>query len=86
MRFFAIKVGDDVKTCVDACEICGDKGYYENGSTLTCRNCSAPIVRSSLGRTGGCNPIPLPHQILAGGAITVRAADLEAAIPHLKGR
>jgi len=86
VRFFAVRVGDDVKTCVDACEICGDKGYYENGSTLTCRNCSAPIVRSSLGRTGGCNPIPLPHQTLAGGAIAVRAADLEAAIPHLKGR
>lgn len=86
VRFFAVRVGDEVKTCVDACEICGDKGYYESGSTLTCRNCSAPIVRSSLGRTGGCNPIPLPHHALAGASIAVRSADLEAAIPHLQGR
>ena len=86
VRFFAVQVGDEVKTCVDACEICGDKGYYESGSTLICRNCSAPMVRSSLGRAGGCNPIPLPHHALDGTGIAVRAADLEAAIPHLKGR
>jgi high-affinity iron transporter len=87
VRFFALKVGDDIKTCFDACEICGDKGYYERSSSLICRNCSAPIVRGSLGRTGGCNPIPLPHRPLDGGAaIAVAATDLQAALPHLKGR
>jgi FTR1 family protein len=86
VRFFALEVAGDVKTCVDACEICGDKGYYERGTELICRNCTAPIVRSSLGRTGGCNPIPLPHERHADGSIAVRGADLEAVIPHLKGR
>ena len=86
VRFFAIQVGDDVRTCFDACEICGDKGYYERGPELICRNCTAPIVRTSLGRTGGCNPIPLPHRRGPGGMVAVTAADLEAVIPHLGGR
>ena len=86
VRFFALQVGDEVRTCVDACEICGDKGYYERGPELICRNCTAPIVRTSLGRTGGCNPIPLPHSRRPDGTIAVTATDLEAVIPHLGGR
>ncbi len=86
IRFFALQVGDDIRTCFDACEICGDKGYYERGPELICRNCTAPIVRTSLGRTGGCNPIPLPNQRRADGAVTVTAADLQAVFPHLGGR
>jgi FTR1 family protein len=86
VRFFALRVGNDIKTCFDACEICGDKGYYERGSSLICRNCVAPIVRGSVGRTGGCNPIPLPHRAVGGTAIAVTEADLRAVLPHLKGR
>jgi uncharacterized membrane protein len=86
VRFFALQVGEEVRTCLDACEICGDKGYYERGPELICRNCTAPIVRTSLGRTGGCNPIPLAHRRRPDGTIAVRAADLETAIPHLGGR
>ena len=86
VRFFALRVGDDIKTCFDACEICGDKGYYERGSSLICRNCAAPIVRGSVGRTGGCNPIPLPHRPVGGTAIAITETDLRAVLPHLKGR
>jgi len=86
VRFFALQVGDEVRTCADACEICGDKGYYERGPELICRNCTAPIVRTSLGRTGGCNPIPLPHARRPDGTVTVTATDLKAVIPHLGGR
>ncbi len=86
VRFFALKVGSDIRTCFDACEICGDKGYYERGASLICRNCVAPIVRGSVGRTGGCNPIPLPHRPVGGTAIAVTETDLRAVLPHLKGR
>ena len=34
-----------------------------------------PIVRTSLGRTGGCNPIPL-KSTNTNGQITIAAADL----------
>jgi uncharacterized membrane protein len=43
-------------------------------------------VRTSLGRTGGCNPIPLPNRRGADGAVTVTATDLKSVIPHLGGR
>jgi FTR1 family protein len=85
LRFFAVKVGDELKVCVDACEICGDYGYYEDGLSLVCRNCTSPIVRTTLGRSGGCNPIPLPHQARDGGLV-IAATDLRRALPFLGGR
>ncbi len=84
IRFFAIDVGGKVRTCFDACEICGDKGYFESGTNAVCRNCTSPIVLASLGRTGGCNPIPLPHEETA-GQLEIRTLDLRAVLPHLKG-
>jgi len=85
VRFFAIRVGSDVKTCFDACQICGDKGYFEDGGALVCRNCTSPISIATLGHSGGCNPIPLAHE-QAGGVITVSAVALETIRPHLGGR
>jgi len=76
VRFFAIKrpAGDYV-TCFDACEICGDKGYYEEAGGMTCRNCTAPINLATLGRTGGCNPVPLASA-LEGANLVIRQAEL----------
>lgn len=86
VRFFAVQVGEDLHVCLDACEICGDMGYYEQGMSVVCRNCEAPIVRTSLGRSGGCNPIPLAHRVEPGGTIAVAEKDLVEALPKLKGR
>jgi uncharacterized membrane protein len=85
VRFFAVKVGERVLTCFDACEICGAKGYYEDGHAIVCRNCASPISRATLGRAGGCNPIPLPHGTEA-GALTIAMSDVRAILPHLDGR
>jgi len=76
VRFFAIKrpAGDYV-TCFDACEICGDKGYYEEAGGMTCRNCTAPINLATLGRTGGCNPVPLASSV-EGANLVIRQAEL----------
>ena len=81
----AIQVGQELRTCLDACEICGDKGYFESSGSVVCRNCTSPIAISSIGRTGGCNPIPLPHR-LEGSGVVVAAGDLRAALPKLEGR
>lgn len=85
LRFFAIQTEQGIRTCFDACEICGDKGYFQDGPAVVCRNCTSPIVISSLGRTGGCNPIPLPHRV-EGGRLAVSEADLRAVLPRLGGR
>jgi uncharacterized membrane protein len=84
VRFFAIRYGGAVRTCFDACEICGAKGYFEDHGAVVCRNCTSPIVLSSLGRSGGCNPIPLSHEI--GGRVTVAGGELARALPRLRGR
>ncbi|TMQ64610.1 MAG: DUF2318 domain-containing protein [Candidatus Eisenbacteria bacterium] len=88
VRFFAVRVGDTIQTCFDACVICGDKGYYEDGASVVCRNCTSPIVRASLGQHGGCNPIPLPHREIPGSParVLVLEHDLEAGLPALEGR
>ena len=85
VRFFAIRAGDKTYTCFDACEICGDVGYFLESGHAVCRNCTSPIPLNSLGRTGGCNPIPIAARE-ADGVWWIPAADLERQIPRLKGR
>ena len=85
VRIFAVRVDGSVRVCLDACEICGAKGYFEQGGSMVCRNCMSPIVLKSIGRSGGCNPIPLSSRE-SGGRIVVSTADLEAALPKLRGR
>jgi FTR1 family protein len=86
VRFFAVKVNGRMLTCFDACEICGAKGYFEDGHNVICRNCASPIPRSTLGRPGGCNPIPLPHRTATNGALEIAVSDLQLVLPHLEGR
>jgi FTR1 family protein len=84
-RFFALRLGEDVRVCVDACEICGPAGYFDQGGAMVCRNCMSPIVLTSIGRAGGCNPIPVPSR-REGGTVTISASDLEAVLPALEGK
>ncbi len=89
VRFFAVEVQGEIRACMDACEICGDKGYFEEGVSVVCRNCTSPIVRSSLGRAGGCNPIPLTTRWSntgRGRRLEIAEAELRAALPKLGGR
>jgi FTR1 family protein len=84
VRFFAIRVGGDVRTNLDACEICGPIGYFLEGGTVVCRNCTSPIALTSLGRRGGCNPIPVRSRI-DGARVIVALEDLAAAAPLARG-
>jgi high-affinity iron transporter len=85
LRFFTIRKPDGtVQACMDACEICGDQGYYEEAGAVTCRNCSAPINLPSLGQTGGCNPIPVRSRV-EGERLLVDAASVYAQRVVMKG-
>lgn len=84
VRFFAVESSDRIVTCVDGCEICGDIGYFEDGASVVCRNCTSPIVKSSLGRMGGCNPIPVPSE-RRDGRLIVREDDLRTALGRIRG-
>jgi len=76
LRFFTIKKPDGtMQACMDACEICGDLGYYQDTNGLNCRNCGAPINLPTLGQTGGCNPIPVASRT-EGDILKVDAASI----------
>jgi high-affinity iron transporter len=87
VRFIAVplddprKPGTVIATAFDACEICGAKGYYQEGGNVACLHCGSTIYPPSIGQHGGCNPIPLPSRRL-GGELVLRAADLAAGAPR----
>jgi uncharacterized membrane protein/YHS domain-containing protein len=79
IRFFLMnRFRDQVKigVALDACLLCGDLGYIQEGENLICLACDVSIFVPSLGKGGGCNPIPLRHE-LKGKEILIAAADLE---------
>jgi uncharacterized membrane protein len=84
VRFFAVQTEKALVTCVDGCEICGDIGYFEDGASVVCRNCTSPIVKNSLGRSGGCNPIPIASTLQA-GQVSLTENDLRAAYGRIRG-
>jgi uncharacterized membrane protein len=79
VRFIVIKRDeDDFAVALDACGICPPAGYHQEGDTIICDNCNAPINLDTIGMPGGCNPIPLAAR-LDGGDLVINLGDLEAA-------
>ncbi len=75
VRFLAIQEpSGKVRVALDACEICGSQGYYQNGANVVCANCSAAIYAPSIGLAGGCNPIPLEHKVESDKVIIPQSA------------
>lgn len=84
VRFFAIRrPNGSIAVALDACQICGTQGYYQQGGQLFCRNCDAPINVASVGTYGGCNPIPLEATV-HGGVVAIALARLQAAAPRFQ--
>lgn len=84
MRFIIIKKnGGAYGVGLDACENCGDAGYYEKDGKIICRKCDVAINLATIGFKGGCNPIPFPYKA-GGGKITIQTADLDALSSHFK--
>lgn len=81
IRFIVVNVDGKVIPAFDACQICGSQGYNMESGSLICLNCAADINPSSVGREGGCNPIPLPYSV-QGNDMVIRAADLKAEEPR----
>lgn len=62
VRFFLINKREDKDSPVavfDACMLCGDMGYAKRGGEIICISCNVRIFRQSVGKEGGCNPIPI---------------------------
>ncbi|AII14524.1 ferrirhodotorulic acid ABC transporter, permease protein [Campylobacter iguaniorum] len=65
IRFFIVNRFKDKLAPVavfDACAICGDMGYIKSGDNLICISCNVRIFLPSVGKPGGCNPIPFEYK------------------------
>jgi len=74
---------DTVRVGLDACLICGTKGYYQDGSNVICRNCAAAMNIPTIGMPGGCNPIHIDYRVENGTLIiSEKALEGAAAVFH----
>ena len=64
-------------TGLDACEVCGNAGYYENNGKVICKRCDVVMNINTIGFKGGCNPIPLSYE-MRDGNLAFAIKDLEA--------
>lgn len=84
MRFIIIqKNGGAYGIGLDACETCGDAGYYEEDGKIICKRCDVAINLATIGFKGGCNPIPVDYEI-GDGVIIIQASDLDALSAHFQ--
>ncbi len=85
VRFIAIRLDErEVATALDACLICGDKGYAQEGASILCLHCVSVIHPPTIGQPGGCNPIPLPARV-EGDALLIDFAALAGGAQHFGG-
>ena len=51
---------------LDACDICGETGYYERDGQVVCKLCDVVMNVQTIGFKGGCNPIVIDYDIQNG--------------------
>ena len=71
IRFIVIKKPNSKSYGIglDACDICGETGYYEKDGQVVCKLCDVVMNISTIGFKGGCNPIVIPYEIKNGQII-----------------
>ncbi len=81
VRFIALEVAPGKPVAAfDACVICGADGYVQQGGEILCRHCHSAIYPPSIGKGGGCNPIPVAFAV-EGGRLTLPVAALATQAP-----
>ena len=78
IRFIVIKKPNSSAYGIglDACDICGETGYYEREGQVVCNLCNVVMNINTIGFKGGCNPIVIDYKIHDGNII-VPIAELE---------
>ncbi|MDR2112489.1 MAG: Fe-S-containing protein [Candidatus Accumulibacter sp.] len=64
----------------DACLLCGDKGYVQSGDQVICVGCGVYMFKPSIGKPGGCNPVPLENWKVEGEDVVIAKTSLEAGL------
>ncbi len=79
IRFIVIKKPNSSSYGIglDACDVCGETGYYEKDGQVVCNLCDVVMNISTIGFKGGCNPIVIPYEIENGQIIVPVSGLLE---------
>jgi high-affinity iron transporter len=78
IRFWLYQKPDGkIATVFDACEICGAVGFVKGPNGVVCKNCGAPVNPQSVGLRGGCNPVPVQADLVA-GTVVIKESDIAA--------
>ena len=87
IRFIVIKKPNSSSYGIglDACDICGETGYYEKDGQVVCKLCDVVMNINTIGFKGGCNPIVIDYRI-ENGTIYVPIAGLLEHESEFKGR
>jgi uncharacterized membrane protein len=76
VRFLVLHKGSGIYGVgLDACQICGAAGYYQDADEVICKNCQSRMNVATIGFPGGCNPIPLEFTTDATN-LTIEVSDL----------
>ena len=89
VRFFVINRRPErlrLGVVFDACLLCGDQGYVMEGNQVVCVACGVHIFIPSIGKPGGCNPIPLEGWSNDDTELTIPKAALEAGMTYFTAR
>lgn len=67
IRFFVLHRSGELTVVLDACSICQPEGYGQGEGTVICYYCKTLIPLETVGKPGGCNPIPVPFTVDSAG-------------------
>lgn len=85
VRFFVInRYPDKLRLGVvfDACLLCGDQGYVMEGNQVICVACDVRIFIPSIGKPGGCNPVPIEEWEMTETDLVIGKKALEAGLNY----
>jgi high-affinity iron transporter len=74
---------DAVRAGLDACLICGNQGYYQDGQNVICRNCGSAIYIPTIGQAGGCNPIHIDY-VVEGNSLIISSQSVASAVKYFR--
>ncbi|WP_233558413.1 Fe-S-containing protein, partial [Tessaracoccus sp. OH4464_COT-324] len=85
MRFFIINRSTkkiSLATVFDACILCGDQGYVMEGDQVVCIGCGVRMFIPSIGKPGGCNPVPIENWQQTDTHVVINRKSLEEGLNY----
>ncbi|MCK3658959.1 hypothetical protein A4G18_09620 [Pasteurellaceae bacterium Pebbles2] len=80
VRFFIINRLEDrlsLAVVFDACLLCGDQGYVMQDGQVVCVGCGVRMFKPSIGKPGGCNPVPIEDWQQTENEVIIHRSSLE---------